>query len=214
MKKLLLLSILPILLFSCSKGETAKQKEVNYACMLISLKHSSECRKAHTLTATYTYIEQTDNWEIIGYSGMGYDTGYERPNYQESWSVDLTLNIEGGIISEYDPESVVEKAYLIDYSTIVSRYDRMLESEGTDFVKFYLHPSRIFYCGSWQYHDTNYDNDAYLNSYYEFDEVFNKEQWITTYTIYEYQYVYNDVTGVSAYRKITRKSEFKYHSYY
>ncbi len=215
MKKLLLLSALPILLFSCSKGDsTNKQEEVSYAQMMISLKDSSQCRKANIVKATYTIIEETDNWDIIGYQSYDFETGYEHPYYKDSWTVVLNLDQNGDPTGSYEPSAILTKPYLADYFTVSNRYERMQESEGTEFVKFYLKPARIFLSGSWQSHDTSSGKDAELSSYYYFDEVFDKEQWVASYTEYEYQYIYNNITGVKAYRKLTKISKFKYQLYY
>ena len=214
MNKIVLLFTLPIMLFSCSKGVASNQRKVSYAEMIINVMKFEQMRKAKNVTATYTITETTDNWDIIGYSDDTFQTGYQIKNYSYSWTVYYTLDNYGNLVGEYDPDAAVVEPYYVDVSIVDHRFERVAESEGTEQIEFFMNPYRMKLYGSWLNALKTTDVPVFLSLYYCFDETFNDEQWIQSYSRHEYYYIYNNDTGVQAWRDTVLTCKFAYTSYY
>ena len=213
MKKQLLLLTLPALLVSCSNASEYIGEEVSYQTMLIELQHRDVCPKALLVEAKFSLHEDTDNWDIIGYSDETFVTGYEVKNFNDSWNFSISLDINGNIVSEYDPIRLLYKPYLLDWQEVVNIQDAVNETDGLEQVKYYLNPLRVIRT---EHQDLTNHNAWYaptLYVYHERVETFNKYQWLTKCTDYYYYYIYNNETGVRAYDKVTYTSTFKYESY-
>lgn len=214
MKNKFLLLFLPLILSSCSKFPVSNQQEVSYAKMMVELNEFDQIRKAKEVTATYSIRENTDNWDIIGYSDDEFQTGYQVSNFTQTWNVDYILNSSGVIISEYDIESAPTTPYYIDLHLVEKYFKKVQDSEDSVLIKFYLNPYKIELDG-FRVNTVNPGSGSVflLSSFYS-EETFDSEQWIQKYTLHEYYYIYNYQTGVQAWRELDLTCKFTYHSYH
>ena len=181
MKKLLILTVLPLLALSCSRTDKGQQ-EVSFPVFCLNWKSVTATRSASVAYAHTVINKDSKDWNYIT-NGDEQDVPFEERLKEDEnnyiFSLDGTCVAEHEAITSFKPHAL----------TLDHLYNFGLNAEST---KFYINPMRVVIeingYDSYQSPGDASNREWLLQLTYEY--TFNKQMWITNYTVTSMQTIY------------------------
>lgn len=199
MKKLLILTIFPIMLFSCSKTNKGQQ-EVSFATFCLSWKGEVSIKKANVAYAHTTIDKDSKDWNYIT-NGVEQDVPDEDKHKEDDNT--YLFSESGSCVAEHEAITSF-KPHFLNFERLVYLYSNAKST------KFYINPMRAVITVP-AYTTNQEDGDPNVQVWttlITFDYTFNKEMWISNYTTTSIQTVYYN--GESGWLSYSETNNYTY----